>query len=286
MEAFIGIISGIGLLSVLGFIFGIGLAFAAKIFHVDVDPKIEQLIESLPGINCGACGYPGCSGYAEALVKDDVEINLCAPGAGEIIEKISEILGKTGDAKLKIVAKVFCLGDDAVAEKDYQFNGEEDCSTVYSYFQGDKACKFGCVGRGNCMRVCPVDAIKRDEYNRVWINANECIGCEKCVSVCPTNVIGMVPINGGYFVACSSPQPGKIVRKICKKGCIGCKICEKLASSDRIKVENFLATVNYKSSIDLYPSAVKCPADVIVPIVNQTSFMLDNKKNKHEAKSK
>ena len=282
MTIFIGILIGILVLSGLGFVFGIGLAFIAKIFHVEIDPKIEQIIEILPGINCGACGYPGCAGYAEALVKDDVEINLCSPGAQAVMDKIGQILGKTGESKLKYVAKVFCLGDDAVAEKDYEFNGEEDCSTVYNFFKGDKACKYGCVGRGNCIKVCPVNAIKRDEYNRVWIDANICIGCEKCVSVCPPKVIKMVPINGGYFVACSSYEPGKIVRKICKKGCIGCKICEKAAALERIKVDNNLAVVNYNSKIDLYEAALKCPSDVIVPIINQTSFMLDNKNNKKE----
>ncbi len=282
MSIFLGII----LLGSLGFLFGIGLAIVAKIFHVEVDPKIEQIIEILPGVNCGACGYPGCSSYAEALVKNDEEINLCTPGAKEVMEKISKVLGRTGEAKLKLVAKVFCLGDDSIASKDYIFNGEEDCSTVYNFFKGDKACKYGCVGRGNCIKVCPVDAIMRDEYNRIWIDANLCIGCERCVSVCPPNVIKMVPFTGEYFVACSSLDPGKIVRKICKKGCIGCKLCEKASSVDRIKVENNLAFINYDSKEDLYQAAMKCPADVIVPIINQSSFMLDNKKNKKEVEKK
>ena len=57
------------------------------------------------------------------------------------MESIGTLLGKTGTIKLKYVAKVFCLGDDAIALKDYHFNGEEDCTTVYSFFKGDKACK-------------------------------------------------------------------------------------------------------------------------------------------------
>lgn len=278
----LSILLGILLLSSLGFTFGIGLAFIAKLFKVEVDPKIEQIIEILPGVNCGACGYPGCVGYAEALIKDNVEINLCTPGALEIMEKIGNVLGKTGETKLKFVAKVFCIGDDSVAVKSYNFNGEDDCSTLYNFFKGDKVCNYGCVGRGNCIKVCPVNAIMRDEYNRVWIDANLCIGCERCVSVCPPKVIKMVPITGGYFVACSNLEPGKIVRKICKKGCIACKLCEKAASTDKIKVENNLAVVNYDYDTDLYQAALKCPADVIVPIVNQSSFMLDNKKNKKE----
>jgi electron transport complex protein RnfB len=280
----LGIIIAIVTLSGLGFVFGLGLAFIAKVFHVETDPRIEQLEKDiLPGINCGACGYPGCSGYADAIVTKNKEINLCSPGGSEVVDAISNLLGVDAESKLQYVAKVHCLGDDAVALKDYEFNGDEDCSTVATYFNGERACKFGCVGRGNCIRMCPVDAIKRDKLNRVWIDANICIGCEKCVAVCPTNVIQMVPKNGEYFVACSSPEPGKIVRKICKKGCIACKICEKASGGvERIEVTNFLARVNYKSDIDLEQAAVKCPADVIVPIINQNRYMLDNKKNKAE----
>lgn len=279
----LSILIGLVLVLILAFLFGIGLAFASVFFAVKTDPKFDQILAVLPGANCGACGFPGCSGYADALSKKaDLEINLCTPGGPDVVKKIGSILGRTGEAKLKMVAKVFCLGDDAIALKDYEFNGEEDCTAVSVLFDGERKCKYGCVGRGNCIRVCPVGAIKRDKYNRIWIDANECIGCEKCVAVCPKYVIKMVPINGGYFVACSSKDPGKIVKQICKKGCIGCKICEKQASPDRIKVDNNLAVVNYQSDIDLYQAALKCPADVIVPIVNQTDYMEDNKKNKSE----
>lgn len=277
-------IVGILLLSALGFILGFGLAIIAKVFYVKVDPKIETIIKILPGANCGACGYPGCNGYAEAVVKDDVAINLCSAGGQKVIDEIGRILGKTADAKLKYVAKVKCLGDDAIALKDYKFNGEDDCYAVYNFFQGEKTCKFGCVGRGNCMKVCPTNAIKRDSLNRVWIDANECIGCEKCLTVCPTKVIEMFPINGGYFIACSSHQPAKIVKEICKKGCFGCKICEKIvAEPDRIVVDGFLAKIGYNSKTSLHQAAIKCPADVIVPIKNQLLFMQDNKSNKTES---
>lgn len=275
---------GILLLPFFGFLFGISLALLDKLNNSELDSKIEKILELLPQINCGACGYPGCKQYAEVLINDNADINLCIPGAEEVIQLLSKILNKTAEVKLKFVAKVFCLGDDAVAEKDFLFNGEEDCTTVFNFFNGDKKCKYGCIGRGNCMRVCPVNAIKRDIYNRVWINANECTGCEKCISVCPTKVIKIVPINGGHFVACSSPEPGKIVKEICKKGCIGCKTCEKIASEHRIEVTHNLAHVKYSNKTDLYDAAVKCPADVIVPIINQPSFMQDNKENKHELK--
>lgn len=281
-------IIGILFVSIIAFILGFGLAFLAKIFHVKQDPKIERVNEILPGSNCGACGYAGCVAYAQAIVNDDAPINLCTAGGGDVVDKLGDLLGKNADAAVRMTAKVFCLGDDNIAKKDYHFNGEEDCLAVYNYFEGERACKYACIGKGNCMRVCPVDAIKRDELNRVWVDSNICIGCEKCVAVCPTNVIHMVPLNGKFFVACSSHYNGKTVREICQKGCIACKICEKVTTdADRIKVVDNLAIVGYTSDKDLNTAALKCPVNVIVPIKTQQGFImkvLEKERQKQELK--
>ncbi len=269
----ISIIWGIAFIVPLAFLFGIGLAVLAKVFEVKEDPRIGLIQNALPGVNCGACGFPGCSGYADAILKRGVDINLCTPGGEKSAKKIGDILGIKPLTKIKMVAKVMCLGDDRIAMKDYIFDGEDDCSVVYNLFNGEKKCKYGCVGNGNCARVCPTGAVKRDELNRVWIDSNLCIGCERCLTVCPPKVIKMVPENGGHFVACSSYYNGKIVKQICKKGCIGCKICERVSDPGRIVVNNNLAVVNYSLKASLQQAAMKCPADVILPIIDQKAFI-------------
>ena len=70
------------LLGALGVIFGFVLSFASKKFHVEVDERVAQVRECLGGANCGACGYPGCDGFAAAVVAGEAPINGCAP-AGE-----------------------------------------------------------------------------------------------------------------------------------------------------------------------------------------------------------
>lgn len=68
-------------LGILGGIFGLGLAFAADILKVEIDVRIETVTNFLPGINCGACGYPGCAGFAEGIVDGDVDkLSDCKPG--------------------------------------------------------------------------------------------------------------------------------------------------------------------------------------------------------------
>ncbi|MDE6661205.1 MAG: RnfABCDGE type electron transport complex subunit B [Anaeroplasmataceae bacterium] len=71
----------IGILAGLGLLFGFGLAIAAKFLYVKVDTRVEDITGILPNANCGACGYPGCAGFAEAIVNQTAEnLSLCKPG--------------------------------------------------------------------------------------------------------------------------------------------------------------------------------------------------------------
>ncbi|MBO8140147.1 MAG: RnfABCDGE type electron transport complex subunit B [Thermosipho sp. (in: Bacteria)] len=80
-------------MGILGFGFGIFLAFSNEKFKVEADPRVEMILEVLPGINCGACGYPGCEGYANAIVKKGDDIDKCLPGKKSgVKDKIKEIL--------------------------------------------------------------------------------------------------------------------------------------------------------------------------------------------------
>ncbi len=98
-------------ISILGLVFGVILAYAAKKLKVEIDPRIEQIEEILPGANCGGCGYAGCTAYAKALVQADVSITACAPGGQEISDKIAKILGQDAAEGESKVAKVRCMGD-------------------------------------------------------------------------------------------------------------------------------------------------------------------------------
>ena len=74
------ILEGIAVLGAMGAIFGALLAFAAKIFYVEVDPKQEAVRACLAGANCGGCGYPGCDGYAAAVAAGKAPVNCWVAG--------------------------------------------------------------------------------------------------------------------------------------------------------------------------------------------------------------
>jgi electron transport complex protein RnfB len=80
-------------LSVMGLLLGLGLAFASDIFAVEEDTRVEAITEMLPGYNCGACGYPGCSGFAEGIVNGEVDkLSNCKPGKDEHYNPILEYI--------------------------------------------------------------------------------------------------------------------------------------------------------------------------------------------------
>ncbi len=251
--------------TLLGGLLGVGLAVAAKLLAVKKDERIGEVESILPGANCGACGYPGCSGYAEAVVNEGASLTLCSPGGAEVAEKIAKIMGQSVEVSAtKMVAQVHCRGTRDTSKYAFDYNGLADCNAMMILYGGDKECKYGCLQGGSCIAVCPVDAIGRDEKNRIWVDKDRCISCGKCIDVCPTNVMKWVPYDADYIVACNSKDKGAKTRKYCTVGCIACKICEKKSGDGGFIVEDFLAHIEYDMKGDRTAAVESCPAKCII----------------------
>lgn len=251
-------------LAALALIAGLGLAIAARVFAVETDPRIELVEEALPGANCGACGFPGCSGLAKAIVEGNAEIDACPVGGTACANAVAEIMGVSfaggGD---RMVAIVLCKGDDQVASKRFYYNGIYDCSSAALIFGGDKSCAFGCLGLGTCAGICPFGAIEMLESGLAQVDPVKCTGCGKCVSACPKKIIKMVPAKREVHILCSSHDKGAAARKACKTACIACQKCVKAAPEGAIRMEDFLAVVDY--SFEIPPEvAGECPMNTIV----------------------
>ncbi len=249
-------------LGCIGLIAAIALGFAAKKFAVEVDPRELAAMEVLPGANCGACGFPGCAGYAKALVAGTIDLNQCPPGGADVVAKLARILGVEAAAAARELAVVLCQGDNRKAQLKYQYLGLADCTAAHKIAGGPKACPGGCLGLGSCQRVCPFDAIEMTADGLAVINRDKCTGCRKCIAVCPRNVIRMTPYESQVHVLCNSHDKGAIVRKYCQVGCIGCQICKKTIP-DAYKVEDFLATVVYGQDAEATEAIDKCPTKCI-----------------------
>lgn len=271
----VGIILALSATTIIGLGLGLGLAIASKIFKVEKDAKLESLEASLPGINCGSCGYASCASYAEAISNDnESDLTLCKPGGSSTLSSLCSIMGvKMEKPTEKMVAHVHCWGGHNEAKLKYNYQGLEDCTAHASLFGGAKECKYGCLGGGSCLKVCPVDAIKILPRGVASIDKEICIACGKCLDICPSSVIKMIPYDAEWMVACNSKDKPKITKNNCKVGCIGCKICEKKFPESGFKVENFLCTTDYTiKGKDQDGAAKACPMKCIIPIEGKNKF--------------
>ncbi len=252
------VVGGIGLVSSLG------LGVASQKFAVETDPKIDELERALPGANCGACGYVGCRAFAEAVISEEAPPSGCLAGGESVATAIAHLLGIDVELREKVVAQLVCLGGEGVAQAKYKYLGIGDCQAGYLLAGGDKSCRFGCLGLGSCIRVCPVDAISNDlSSGLVQIDRELCIGCGKCLAVCPKSVLELVPASQQVKVLCHSQDKGPIVRKLCRAGCLGCGLCKKVCPEKAITLEKFLAAIDPNICNVCGTCVKKCPTKCI-----------------------
>jgi len=256
------ILNSILILGGSGLIFGVILAVVSRKFAVAVDPKEELITKLLPGVNCGACGFPGCSGYANAMVTGKAAAGLCPAASGEAVKKIGEILGIEVEVREKKVAKVMCGGQDS--ELKYIYRGIESCFSARQVAGGFRSCGFSCLGLGDCVKACPVDAINYERNRIPEINPEKCTACGKCLDACPVKVIRLVPAGAGVYVKCNSNDRGPAVKKICKTGCFTCKICVKFCPQQAISIVAELAVIDYRQCNNCGICVQKCPAGTIL----------------------
>jgi len=251
-------------LGILGLIFGLVLTFASKKFHVDVDERVAKVREACSGANCGACGYPGCDGYAAAVVAGEAPVNGCTPGGAESARKIAAIMGtEVGDEKERLVARVRCQGAKGIAKERYVYDGYVSCATAASMAGGPKDCRFACIGMGDCMNHCAFGAIKMVD-NLAVIDEKKCTACGTCVNTCPRGVIELLPASQSVIVRCRNSDIARVARAVCMDACIGCGRCKRECQYDAIVVENGFARILPDKCTRCGACAKVCPCNCIV----------------------
>lgn len=246
----------------LGALMGFLLAVASRVFEVKTDERAEAIKECLPGANCGGCGYTGCSGFAEAVVKGEAPVNGCTVGGAETAKKVAAVMGVDAGETVKMRAQVMCSGTSEYSKKKYIYDGVLDCVAAARLGGGDRICPNGCVGLGTCVAACPFSAITVVNGVAV-VDYRECQGCGVCVKACPKGLIKLIPFDSKHWVGCMSVDDGKTTRKYCDVGCISCKICEKNCPEGAITVENFNATIDYSKCTGCDHCVDKCPRHII-----------------------
>lgn len=258
------IIAAALLVAAVGLFIGIFLGVAGKKFAVETDEREIKVREALPGNNCGGCGYPGCDGLAAAIAKGEAPVNGCPVGGEKAAKIIAEIMGQEVTETKRQTAFVKCSGTCEKTKENFAYTGVQDCEMMaFVPGGGAKACTYGCLGFGSCVKTCPFDAVHIIDGVAV-VDKDVCKACGKCVAVCPRHLIELVPYEKNVRVACSSHAKGKAVTEACETGCIGCKKCEKNCPAEAITVTDFCAKVDYSKCTACQKCREVCPRGCIL----------------------
>ncbi len=258
----------IAALAITGCVAAVILYFVSQKFKVYEDPRVGEVEAALPGANCGGCGFPGCHGMADALVKaDDISSMLCPVGGAPTMAKIAGILGKEVVSAAPKVAVVRCNGDCVARPHKLEYDGAKKCAILAANFAGETDCAYGCLGCGDCVDACQFGAIKMNkETGLPEVDDDKCVACGACAKACPKGIIELRnkgPKNRRLFVSCVNKDKGAVAMKACKNACIGCGKCMKECAFDAIKVENNVAYIDYMKCKMCRKCAAACPTHAI-----------------------
>ncbi|MDR2486307.1 MAG: RnfABCDGE type electron transport complex subunit B [Treponema sp.] len=245
---------------ILAFILGLALGFFQKIFAVAEDPLKGQVRACLPGANCGACGFPGCDGYAAAVAAGTAEINKCSVGGKAAAAKLAALMG--GDATvIPAVAVLACQGSKEHAPPKGDYWGIPTCRGAKLSAGGSKLCSWGCLGFGDCTQVCQFGAISIGAGGLPHIDHDRCTGCKACIAECPQQLLREIPKDRqGAMAVCSNRNPIKqMVKKTCKAGCMKCEACVRNCPEKCITMDRGIPVVDYAKCNSCGTCVAKCP---------------------------
>lgn len=246
----------------LALIAGILLTYLSRKFPGQQTDDELKVRDALPGLNCGLCGFAGCDEYAKKAVTEKLAPNLCVPGGTAAAKAISEITGVAFQAVEEQIAFVACRGHYDVTRDKYEYKGVLSCAASSQFYGGRSSCLDGCLGFGDCAKVCAYGAITVTN-GCAEIDPHKCTGCLLCARTCPKHMILPRPKNSTEFVTCSSKASGKETRLTCKNGCIACKKCERVCESGAIKVHGNTAVIEYSKCIGCGKCVESCPVGCI-----------------------
>ncbi|MDR0526218.1 MAG: 4Fe-4S binding protein [Spirochaetaceae bacterium] len=250
----------------LALVLGIALCVFRKVFHVETDVLVGLIRETLPGANCGACGFPGCDGFAAACAAKEADPGLCSVSDEDSTKKRASLVGGEASSAKPVIAMVACQG---LAAFKGNYTGYKSCRAAKISAGGRRSCAWGCIGFGDCINECAFGAITMAETGVPVIDRKKCKGCKKCFAECPQGVIRVIDADAkGAFALCNNRSPIKAsVRKACKAGCFKCEACVKKCPQQAITLVNGIPAIDYTKCTSCGECVEKCSGNVLKLVV-------------------
>ncbi len=258
------VLTAVATIGGLTFLLATLLILAERRLHVEEDPRIDAVEEMLPHANCGACGYPGCRPFAQALVEGAVAPGKCSVSSIEGLEEIAAYLGIAVGEQTRIVARLACAGGSNVARSRARYQGAPSCLAASQVAGGGKSCAWGCLGFGDCERVCTFSAIAMNSHDLPVVNSAACTGCGDCVDICPKDLFSLHGEDHRLWVACKNLERGDAVLAACEVACTACERCVQDAPGGLISMRDNLPVIDYNRAHETRVPIARCPTGAIL----------------------
>lgn len=261
-------------LGAIALVASVVLYVVSKKFAVKEDPRVGQVVSLLPGANCGGCGFPGCGGMADALVKaadrGSIDGLMCPVGGPAVMGNVADLLGMSVANVDPMVAVVRCNGTCSLRPRTAVYDGLRTCSAMHACGAGETGCGYGCLGCGDCVSACQFGAISMNkETGLPEVDEDKCTSCGVCVKACPRHIIELRkkgPKGRRVYVRCVNHDKGAVALKACKAACIGCGKCVKECKFDAIRVEDNLSYIDFTKCRLCRKCEAVCPTHAIVAV--------------------
>jgi H+/Na+-translocating ferredoxin:NAD+ oxidoreductase subunit B len=259
------LLGSVAILAGVGLVFATFIALAYRRLRVYEDPRIDIVTNMLPGANCGACGMPGCRGFAEQIVLGKAKPAGCNVINDEGAAAIAHFLGVDAGEANRRVARLLCAGGANVAVQQADYRGLPTCAAAAAVAGGGKACAWGCLGYGDCGVACTFGAITMLPNGLPRVDPTLCTACGDCVDACPKGLFQILAVDQHLLVQCRSLIEGDEALEACKVACTTCGKCVMDAAAGVVSIESGVAVVNYEKNALADRSAIRrCPTGAIV----------------------
>lgn len=220
--------------------------------------EAEFVHKLLPHVDCGMCGEKNCAQFAVKVSRNQRKPEECKLIKPETSEKIHKYFKPANTQESKLVAIVKCKGGCRAVDK-YKYQGSRNCNVEETLHSGSKACKYACLGCGDCKKACRFDAISINKNGFAEVDRNKCVGCGACVKSCPNKLIKMQKLSLSVSVLCNNQSSDPTIDKKCPVGCVHCGKCVVVCPVGAVKIENNVPVIDENKCIECGKCVVACP---------------------------